>query len=63
MSANEQEAPQRVGSVVTYDGLPLSSGSAHGFGRMAGRAAYESALHFLDTCCVVDGDVEHWFSL
>jgi hypothetical protein len=63
VSVKEDEAPQRVGSVVTYDGLPLSSGSAHGLGCMTGRAAYKSALHFLDTCCVVDGDVEHWFSL
>ena len=39
-----------VFDAVTYDGLPISSGGAHGLGRLRGRSAYQAFKSFLDAC-------------
>ncbi|MGX5682657.1 hypothetical protein [Schumannella luteola] len=38
---------------VTYDGLPLSSGGAHGLGRMSIREAHSRTLDFIAACTSV----------
>ena len=37
-------------SAVAYDGLPISSGGAHGLGRMSARGAFEAWINFIDRC-------------
>ena len=43
-------ALERGQSVVVYDGLPLSAGSAHGLGRISAHAAYTAWSRFLHEC-------------
>lgn len=40
----------RAESAVAYDGLPISSGGAHGLGRVSARKAHEAWTAFLSTC-------------
>jgi hypothetical protein len=47
-------------SVVVYDGLPISSGGAHGLGKMTADAAFSAWTHFLETC-TRPSPVECWF--
>jgi len=42
-------------SAVVYDGLPISSGGAHGLGRTSVHDAFSAWQGFLDSCTVVDG--------
>lgn len=44
----------KLESVVVYDGLPISSGGAHGLGRMSARDALGSWLRFLDVRSVAE---------
>jgi hypothetical protein len=37
-------------TAVTYDGLPISSGGAHGLGRIGLRDAYGQTTSFIDSC-------------
>jgi hypothetical protein len=37
-------------SAVAYDGLPISSGGAHGLGRISAKDALRAWLRFLDSC-------------
>jgi hypothetical protein len=41
---------QLLQSAVVYDGLPISSGGAHGLGRVSARGAHAAWLRFLDRC-------------
>jgi hypothetical protein len=49
-------------SAVAYDGLPISSGGAHGLGRMSARNALDSWLRFLDTRTQAS-PIQSWFDL
>jgi hypothetical protein len=49
-----------IESAVAYDGLPISSGGAHGLGRISVRDAFASWLRFLDTC-TDPSPIESWF--
>lgn len=37
-------------TAITYEGLPISSGGAHGLGRIGLRDAYEQTTSFIDSC-------------
>ena len=50
-------------SAVTYDGLPLSAGSAHGLGRMPVRAAHARMLAFLERCTEPVEPLEYCFRI
>jgi hypothetical protein len=41
-------APRR--GLISYDGLPVSSGGSHGLGRIGPRAAFDAVERFLGTC-------------
>ena len=47
-------------SAVTYDGLPVSAGGAHGLGRISARQAWASWTRFLDACTEA-APIEAWF--
>lgn len=47
-------------SAVAYDGLPISSGGAHGLGRITAREALDSWLRFLSSCTQA-APIESWF--
>ncbi|HZU72364.1 MAG TPA: hypothetical protein VE990_06285, partial [Acidimicrobiales bacterium] len=47
-------------SAVAYDGLPISSGGAHGLGRASARDALAAWLRFLDACTVAS-PIESYF--
>jgi hypothetical protein len=47
-------------SCVAYDGLPISSGGAHGLGAISASNAYAAWLHFLDVC-TAPSTVRSWF--
>lgn len=50
-------------TAVTYIGLPIGSGGAHGLGRIGVRAAYERTLAFVGACVVVDGATDPRFTI
>jgi hypothetical protein len=47
---------------VVYDGLPISSGGAHGLGRTSVHDAFSAWRRFLDSCTVVT-DASYYFHL
>jgi hypothetical protein len=49
-------------SSVVYDGLPISSGGAHGLGRITARNALNAWTTFLDACTQTSA-IECWFQL
>lgn len=51
---------ERAESAVAYDGLPISSGGAHGLGRVSARRALEAWTEFLATC-TRPSPVAAWF--
>ena len=42
----------QLASAVAYDGLPISSGGAHGLGRISARDALDAWQHFVHTCAL-----------
>lgn len=50
-------------TAVTYIGLPIGSGGAHGLGRMKLRDAYERTLAFLSACAVETAPREQRFTI
>jgi hypothetical protein len=51
---------ERLQSAVVYDGLPISSGGAHGLGRVSARSAHAAWRGFLDRC-TEPSPVRCWF--
>jgi hypothetical protein len=49
-------------AAVTYIGLPITSGGAHGLGRMPARVAYARTMAFLEACTERIGAVEYQFA-
>ena len=49
-----------IESAVAYDGLPISSGGAHGLGRISARNALDSWIRFLEKCTEAS-PIESWF--
>jgi hypothetical protein len=45
---------QQIQSAVVYDGLPISSGGAHGLGRTSIHDAFSSWRGFLESCTIAD---------
>ena len=45
---------------VVYDGMPISSGGAHGLGRVSARGAVSSWLGFLEACTATSS-IKCWF--
>jgi hypothetical protein len=50
------------GSALVYDGLPISSGGAHGLGRISPHDAYDAWSRFL-SACTVPGAITCFFDL
>lgn len=49
-AVRQSGAVERAESAVAYDGLPISSGGAHGLGRVSARSALADWTDFLSTC-------------
>ena len=45
---------------MVYDGMPISSGGAHGLGRVAARDAVSSWIGFLEVCTAAS-PIKCWF--
>ena len=57
------QAQTSTPTAVTYIGLPLSGGGAHGLGRMGLRVAHERTLAFLEACAVVVAPQQQRFTI